>query len=147
LAVSLAPVPPAGRPSLVEQRLAEVGGLSPAKGLRLVGGRMGTYLRIALQYADLYRAGVPGLSAALRGGDGVAARDAVHSFKGASGTLGAEALAERAAQLEQAIVGGQPQEVLVAMADDLAGELASLVAALDLALGTGQPIGSGQQLT
>jgi PAS domain S-box-containing protein len=145
--VSLAAVPDASLPGLLEQRLAEVSGLSPAKGLRLVGGRMGTYLRIALQFADLYRAGVPGLMAALRARDVALARDAVHSFKGASGTLGAEALADLAAQLELAILAGQPRDVLVAIADELGRELAVLVAALDLALGTGQPAGSGQQLT
>jgi CheY-like chemotaxis protein/HPt (histidine-containing phosphotransfer) domain-containing protein len=143
----LPPAPDAAGPRLVEQRLAEVCGLSPARGLRLVGGRMGTYLRVALQFADLYRAGVPGLMTALRGADGAAAREAVHSFKGASATLGAEALAERAGQLEQAMVAGLPQEVLIAVADDLDRELVVLVAGLDQALGTGQPPGSGQQLT
>ncbi len=149
-AIGSMPLPPApelGRPGLVEQRLAEVSGLSPTLGLRLVGGRLGAYLRIALQYADLYREGVPGLTTAVRAGDVAVARDAVHSFKGASATLGAEALADRAAQLEQALVAGQPQEVLVAGAADLGRELAVLVAGLDLALGTGQPPGSGQQLT
>jgi HPt (histidine-containing phosphotransfer) domain-containing protein len=130
-----ASTPPPGATGPVELRLADVAGLSVKLGLRLVGGRMGTYLRIVRQFAEFYRHGVPGLSAMLAAGDRAGARDAVHSFKGASATLGAESLAVRAAQLEQALLGRETSADLVAIAAELEREIAALVAALDQALG------------
>jgi CheY-like chemotaxis protein len=125
-----------------EARLAGVAGLDVALGLRLIGGRRPTYLRIVRQFSALYAHGIAGLSAALAARDAAAARDAVHAFKGATATLGAMALAEQAAAIEQALLAGLPPERLVDAAVTLEQALQQMLAQIDQALGEAAEPGS-----
>ena len=115
-------------------RLADVAGLDLKTGLRQVGGRMATYVRITRRFISLYSTGITGLDQALLDGDGAAARNAVHAFKGASATIGAGALADQAAALEHDILARRPSAELTDAVERLQQDLAELVAALTAAL-------------
>jgi two-component system sensor histidine kinase/response regulator len=113
-----------------------VAGLDVALGLRRIGGRAATYLRIVRQFSALYAPGIPGLLSALADGEAAGARDAVHAFKGATATLGAMALAEQAAAIEQALQAGLPPSQLVDAATALQWDLQQMLNQIDQALGS-----------
>jgi CheY-like chemotaxis protein len=130
------PLDAASRGVPAEVRLAGVAGLDVALGLRRIGGRAATYLRIVRQFSALYAPGIPGLLSALADGEAAGARDAVHAFKGATATLGAMALAEQAAAIEQALQAGLPPSQLVDAATALQWDLQQMLNQIDQALGS-----------
>jgi PAS domain S-box-containing protein len=137
--VQIAPKQPASANGAPTQRdinlgLDAVPGLDLKTGLRQVGGRMATYERITRRFISLYGPGITGLDQALLDGDGAAARNAVHAFKGASATIGAGALADQAAALEHDILARRPSAELTEAVERLQQDLAELVAALTAAL-------------
>jgi two-component system, sensor histidine kinase and response regulator len=131
---TMTPEKPADSGAQTDSGLAAIEGLNLKTGLRQMGGRMSTYVRIVRRFTELYGHGISGLNKALLDGDGAAARNAVHAFKGASGTIGAAALAEQAGVLEHDILARRPTAELVEVVDRLQQELARMVEALNEAL-------------
>ncbi len=130
-AAATAPPPP--RPRTLEDRLLEVEGLDLSTGLRHVGGRIAILERVLARFVDTYVDGVPALARA----PAAAAsgwRAALHSLRGASGSIGAEALAGQAAALESALEATADATPLAPQAQQVQHELLSLVARLSQAL-------------
>ena len=125
-----APAPPA-----LDLRLAAVPGLDVAAGLRNVGGQLGALQRVLGRFVANYRSGEPALAA---GSPQAARRHACHSLRGACATIGATALREAAAALEQAL-DGAAEPVPPAIDEEarrLDAALVELVRQLDAALET-----------
>lgn len=72
---------------------------------RVVNNR-GLYARLLGRFAETQATTVTDIQNAINAGDTEEARNLVHTVKGTAANLGAEALAEAALQLEQAIKGG-----------------------------------------
>ncbi|ACB34767.1 multi-sensor hybrid histidine kinase [Leptothrix cholodnii SP-6] len=134
LETPMTPEKPADRDATPGSGFAAIEGLNIQTGLRQMGGRMSTYVRIIRRFTELYGRGIAGLNQALLDGDGAAARNAVHAFKGASGTIGATSLAEQASALEHDILARRPTSELVEAVEHLQQDLARMVEALDQAL-------------
>ncbi len=78
-------------------------GLDVDAGLHSVRGRPASYLRLLRKLADSHRDDVARIGEMLAAGQREDARRTAHSLKGASGTLGALAIQERAREMEYAI--------------------------------------------
>ncbi len=83
--------------------LTQLSTLDSQRGLQLCGGRVETYLRVLKQFHLHNAAGLAGVGEGLE-----ALRHWCHGIKGSAATIGAQALADEAAQLEQALLSGAP---------------------------------------
>ncbi len=86
----------------LDERLADVAGMSLARGLAHVGGDFAMLVRILRTFLGAYRTGVPGLLQAAVQGDRAAVVTACHALRGACGTVGATAMEDLVATLERA---------------------------------------------
>ena len=121
--------------------LAAVPGLSPAVGLRLVGGRLTVYRRVLRRFVEHHGADAQRLREASMAGEADEIARLCHSLKGVAGAVGAQSLAAQAARVEAGLRGRQtpgtllldeplaPDEVLA-----LANQLDAMLAAIDTAL-------------
>jgi HPt (histidine-containing phosphotransfer) domain-containing protein len=80
--------------------LAAVPGLDVARGLALLSGNAGKYLRLLRCFVESHAGDMSHLAARLADGDRVAARRLAHTLKGTGATLGVDQLARIAARLE-----------------------------------------------
>ncbi len=87
----------------VPQRLAAIDGFDLDAALRHVGGQLPTLQRVVAGFVAAYRAGDAALQAA---SEPVALRAACHALRGACAAVGAVALQQQLASLEQAAVPG-----------------------------------------
>lgn len=95
-------------------------GFDSAAGLKIVGGKADRYAKLLKKFADRQSGIVSEIRAALDAGDNATAERAAHSLKGSASTLGANALAERAAEAETAIKSGQDvDEALETLSESL----------------------------
>ena len=85
----------------------EGAGIDSAAGLKIMGGKADRYAKLLVKFADRQVGTVEEIRSALAAGDREAAERAAHSLKGSAGSLGANALSERAAGAEAAIKSGQ----------------------------------------
>jgi two-component system, sensor histidine kinase and response regulator len=106
-------------------------GLDSAAGLRIVGGKTDRYAKLLWKFADRQSGTVDEIRAALDAGDVAAAERAAHSLKGSASALGANSLAERAAETESAIKSGKSVDQAL---ETLSKSLRSVVAAIQQAV-------------
>jgi HPt (histidine-containing phosphotransfer) domain-containing protein len=113
-----------------QRRLSEVPGLDAALGLKMVGGKMATYLKLLGLLAKHHGADAQRLREALAKGDPAEIGRLAHTLKGAAGSIGAtrvQALAEAANAAVRKDAGRAAIEKHCAA---LAIELAELIEAL-----------------
>ncbi len=116
-----------------------VPGIDVAAGLKRIGGNRKRYETLVRKFAQQQHETAAIIDAALADGDAAAVERAAHSLKGAAATLGADALADAAAQAEAAIKSGRDASAeLRALSRSLKTTLADLRAAL-----AGEPDGNG----
>ena len=108
----------------LRQTLSTVDGLDLAIGLDAVHGDLECYRRILALFAQGHANDVAELRRQLQGGALPAAQRLVHRLKGSAATLGAEAVRQRAVELELALRAPAP-----------GGDIEAGVAALEAALG------------
>jgi len=106
----------AARP--IEELAAE--GFNVGEGLKRVGGRPATYLRILRKFRDSQADSPERIEHALQGRDYSTAERLAHTVKGVAGSIGAHSLFELAGNLEQALRGRSPHdEAFQAFRDEL----------------------------
>ncbi len=116
----------AGAPAPAEPALS-IPGIDSAGGLRRVAGNHGLYRRLLEKYVEGQADAAQALRAALAAGDRATAERIAHTVKGVSGNIGAEAPAQAAAALEQAIRDGGGNDALIAaFADAVAATVAAI---------------------
>ncbi|MBK8957315.1 MAG: PAS domain S-box protein [Proteobacteria bacterium] len=111
--------------------------LEVAQGLRNVGGKRDSYHRLLSRFVANHLEGALRLHGALSDGR---LQDAVliaHTLKSVAATLGAQAVAAQAAQLEQRLRRGEPLAALDRDIEQLGRALARAGAAVQVALGGG----------
>ena len=129
----------AGDDPALRAALANIAGLAPELGLQAVRGRMASYRRLLGKFIDSHGGDFASIRQCLASGNGDEARRLAHSLKGAAGTLGASAVHNAAAALENALrAGSEPATVdsLLSQAATAYGELGAalrplLAAAVD----------------
>jgi len=110
------------------QRLAGIAGLDLAAGLHACGGRWHIYRTVLHKFVQMYAKGLPELSDEASAPN--ALRQAAHSLRGASGTIGATAVQALAARLEQQSHPPESPSALADTARQLRHSLEALVQAL-----------------
>jgi two-component system sensor histidine kinase/response regulator len=137
-AVPVAATRPATEPdeAALRQALGAVAGLDLAAGLRSVRGRLVSYLRLLALFVRSHADDVTELRQHLDGGALPAAQQLVHTLKGAAAALGAEAVRERALELELALRTPVSTVAVAACIADLDAALAPLLAHLSLIIAT-----------
>jgi len=106
-------------------------GFDSAAGLKIVGGKADRYAKLLQKFADRQSDTVNEIRAALDAGDSATAERAAHSLKGSASTLGANVLAESAAEVETAIRSGHGiEETLETLSDSLRTVLSAIQHAL-----------------
>jgi len=88
-----------------------IDGIDTEGGLKRLGGKRERYEALLLKFADKQALTVVGVRAALAAGDLATAERDLHSLKGAAASLGANALAEAAANAEQSLKAGHGADV------------------------------------
>ncbi len=126
--VSSAHTPPSGLPALP--------GVDLEWGLSLLRGNQEKYLELLEKFVTAHRQDTARLADCLADGDWAAAREITHSLKGAAGTLGAQAIAATAAELDDALRASAEHEKteLTARLAVLDQAFAPLIQALDARL-------------
>jgi two-component system sensor histidine kinase/response regulator len=119
---------PAALPA--ESGLAVVSGIDTAAALRHLDGRADLYERVLRQFMLHYGNGIPAIDQHLLFGEWAQACRVVHSLNGASGSVGATGVQQRAAALEAAIVARRPPAELAQAAKVLQRELDALICSL-----------------
>jgi HPt (histidine-containing phosphotransfer) domain-containing protein len=117
------------------QALEQINGVDVARGLAVLGGSVGKYVDILGAYIKLHGDDPQRLADLLAAADWTAAQQLAHSLKGASATIGLQAIAAEASridvyfrQLPENVSGDNP-EVLRALAA-IRSQLAELKAVL-----------------
>lgn len=106
-------------------------GFDSAAGLKVMGGKAERYAKLLQKLADRQSGAVEEIRAALDAGDSAAAERVAHSLKGSAGSLGANALAECAADTETAIKAGQGiDEALETLSESLRTVVSAIQAAV-----------------
>ena len=110
--------------------LAGIGGLDSEFGLRNLNNDVLRYRRLLVQFDENYRASAGELHRLVDTGESGAARELVHTLKGAAGTLGLRSIMAGAAALERHLKGvvnsGNAAAGSSGMIDELQHELVSL---------------------
>lgn len=91
--------PPAGDDPVAW--LAGIDNLDAGRGLRQCGNRAEMYRYLLGRFVQLYGQGASPLTESVASGDWHGLREAVHSLRGASATIGASRVHQLASQLEQ----------------------------------------------
>ncbi|WP_186408094.1 PAS domain-containing hybrid sensor histidine kinase/response regulator [Candidatus Accumulibacter aalborgensis] len=115
-------------------RLASLPGVSVARALTLLAGRVEKYLDLLARFVASQADAMSCLATSLADGDHVTARRVAHTLKGTGATLGADGLAEIAARLEGMLRKDEtmrlPSDEVRAEMEAIDAELATLAAAL-----------------
>jgi two-component system sensor histidine kinase/response regulator len=129
---SAQPAPQIAPAAVAAVEIPAVDGLDTANGLKRVAGNRTLYLKLLRQYAEGQFGAAEALRGHLRAGDRRSAERVAHTAKGVSGNIGATAVQESAARLEEAIRGGAETEELIATFE---ADLAAIVRGLEAKLG------------
>ncbi len=103
--------PQAGLPAPIDLP-ASLEGIDIDEGLSTCMGRRDLYLRLLIKFRDGQGSFVEQLRSALAGPDGTAAQRIAHTLRGTAGNIGAKAIAQAAAALEQACQAGEEDAVI-----------------------------------
>ena len=85
------------------ESIPEIPGLDAAAGIQRIGGNVGAYRKLLAKFAENQADALEELRAALADGDQELSVRIAHTLKGVSGSIGADALHEAAAELESAL--------------------------------------------
>jgi PAS domain S-box-containing protein len=130
-------VPPASQPVTPEHEhedttgMPRISGINVAKGLLSVRGKVDRYTHLIALFADTNRNEGVSLRQELAEDRLEDLRRGAHSLKGTAATVGALDLSQRAAIVELAIRNGTPAAGLASQVEALAGDLESIVTAID----------------
>jgi HPt (histidine-containing phosphotransfer) domain-containing protein len=114
----------------VQAQLAAIPGLDVATGLKYLGGRVASYLRVLHMFAGNHGDDIATLRERLAGGNIAEARRLAHSLKGMAGTLGAHRLHRLAAELEQTLASDGTAASIGQLCDATEQELGELTRAV-----------------
>jgi len=109
---------------------ASIEGIDMAAGLATCMGRRGLYLRLLVKFREGQASFVEQFRRALAGPDGTAASRIAHSLRGTAGNIGAKAIAQAAAELEQACLAAEEDLVIQRLLAQTQACLAPTLAAL-----------------
>ncbi|MFM8442447.1 MAG: response regulator [Methylococcus sp.] len=123
---------PAGLPGSID-------GLDIAAGLNRVANKPAIYLKLLRMFVSQQENAARIVHAALEGGDHELALRTAHTLHGLAGNIGALALSEAAAHLEQALKGGLADSALAAPLAEFEAQLTRQIAALKSALNLTPP--------
>lgn len=108
--------------------LPELEGIHQQAGLERVGGKVNLYKKILIKFRETQGETVEKIRAALNESDRDTARREAHTLKGLAGNIGAEALQEKGAGVETAIVDStEDEEMLVSLETELRSVMEALV--------------------
>jgi PAS domain S-box-containing protein len=110
--------------------LRTIPGLDPGRGLAVLNGQPGAYLRLLRQYALDHRGDLAKLRQEIARGARDEAMRLAHTLKGSSGNMGATSVQRLAGELEAAIHGGHDAADVERLAAALDDELGRLVPAI-----------------
>ncbi|MDX8399426.1 MAG: response regulator [Gallionellaceae bacterium] len=114
--------------------LPELRGVVVAESVQRMGGKLSTYYAVLETFRDNQGGVARELIESLSIGDREKAERLAHTLKGLAGTLGAEGLQVKAAQLEAAIREGREVTKIGLLMSALSDELKDLFLAIDVAL-------------
>ncbi len=120
--------PAATPPAPLTERLAGIPGLDVHSALANLGADLPLYTRLLRRFLDTYR---DTRTALAEGSDPAGWARECHSLRGACGAIGAQALVDHAAALEQALAHSRDPHTLQPKVRQLQAMLASLVQALE----------------
>jgi len=112
-----------------QQHLLEIPGLNVECGLKKVGGKMATYLKILSLLIEHHGNDPQRLTEALTAGDFIEVKRLVHTLKGAIGNLGATKVDEMTELVHVAIKQGETHADIEQLCNVLVTELSSLIEA------------------
>ena len=124
-----APKPSAATPEV----LPKLPGFEVQEGVDRVGGNISAYRRLVRKFADNQADSVKEIRVAIAAGDQELAVRTAHSLKGAAGALGAIAIQERAAELEEKLktgLDGAESGSIDALAESLAAAVKTIYAVM-----------------
>ncbi len=111
-----------------------IAGLDTENGLRRTLGNRRLYLSLLRKFAAGQKSTAAGIRAALESGDAKTAEILAHTAKGLAGNIGAAEVRELARELEHAISGRQPREIIEARLEAFSRPTEALVIAIARAL-------------
>lgn len=123
--------PANGKNSNQEMPELSIPGLDTQAGLRRVLGKPKSYLSLLRKFAAGQSGALNEVQAFFAAGDPVSAERTAHTLKSLAGSIGANDLQARAAELEQAIRDGASQDVLAQLIEQTELLLGPLVKALE----------------
>ncbi|OGB72616.1 MAG: hypothetical protein A2486_09500 [Burkholderiales bacterium RIFOXYC12_FULL_65_23] len=109
---------------------AGIAGLDTGLGLARTAGKTALYRRLLEKFVAVERDAIDQVRAALDASDAVAAERAAHTLKGTAGSIGATALQDKAAALEQALHERVSPAALEPLLQACSAQLEPLVSAL-----------------
>ena len=118
--------PPAPRPTL-QTRLESIAGIDPSRGLKLFAGNVNAYARVLRRFLATYAQDVPQIALAVAARSAADLSEAMHSVRGACGSVGAVELEAEAAALEALAKRSSWTPDMVDRAHDLQHRLTSTV--------------------
>jgi len=127
-----------GRPRVVTvaetsgQLPAELAGIDQVAGLAACSGKTALYLRLLRTFHATQKSFVEQFKTAIADADPTAAVRMAHTLHGNAGNIGAKALAQAAAQLEQACRAGEPSDGVQAHLTEVRRYLIPVLSALAL---------------
>ena len=119
-------MPPASSSDVSGALIGEDCGLDTKNGLKRVAGDSQLYHKLLRQYIDGQTDVAARIREMLAIGDAVSGTRIAHSLKGVSGNIGATAIANTAAAIEQAMRTQKPPAEILAMLDTLEWEFAKI---------------------
>jgi HPt (histidine-containing phosphotransfer) domain-containing protein len=138
---------PAARPPSpalqVDHNVPAIEGLDAASGLRRVAGNRRLYIQLLRQYVEGQSDAPRQIRSGLAAGERNAAERIVHTAKGVSGNIGADAVQDAADRLEQAIKAGNESELLIGRFESALGAILSKLRAALPVLDEGAPVAPG----
>ena len=125
---------PVPSPTAVAGELPDVPGLNTREGLMRVAGNKKLYLKLLRQFSKKEADAAQRIATALAEKDSARAERLAHTVKGAAGNLGASAVQNAAANLEEAIASSAPAAQIEVWRASLDECLSSLIRGLEPAL-------------
>lgn len=105
----------------------EIDGIDTEAGVKRLGGKRERYESLLRKFAAKQSGSVVAVRTALAAGDHAGAERELHSLKGAAGSLGAIAIAERVAECEHALKeGGDVEPSLKTLEESLTAGVAAI---------------------
>ncbi len=113
-----------------QQQLLEIPGLDVERGLKNVGGKMATYIRVLRMLVEHHGTDPQQITLALADNDLSEVKRLAHRLKGAIGNLGATWVEEQAGAVDLAIHHGAERANLERLCNELVRELAMIIKAV-----------------